>query len=888
MHSTPNSDGQNGHHHSQYPQQQQQQFQQPQEQQEQEHRFFEQQTFQDPWGQLTFPPHPGAPPGSWMPPNNMPPPPPPQQMGEPAQFHFEGPPPQGFQFAPFPPPEQQRQPQPQHHLPFTYQPSPQQPQRPNPSQNHPTPLVIPPQAPTPEDNTSAETPAPSGTPLKHHPLLQRTRTAKACTFCVRRKIRCLVKDGRTSCTSCEDRAIPCSFVVPDAAAGSSSSPAATDATPAPTEASSDRLGDFTMAAREFMSSGLAREEGGRPAPPAGGQPPAKRKRVSKKSASTIDPAVVQPAASTSATPTQASRHVSAGEGTALTRLMTPYDDLEPLPSLEIQNLLFARSFEEAQAAVPFFHRPTLREQKLPHYVIMALQALSGATLQMPREADAFYRRAARDVVPSLMSMSAPAGEILSILQAALTLMIYCFMTGKTGAGAPDARWLSLSVACARQIRLNEEMDHLDPVQREIRRRVWWYLFICDGIYSTAADIFPTIHEQEARGLRVIGNETAWTRNIPLVPSDSVAWRDVIDALDGLPHAAANNVPTPNSSPPDQTEQPPLVPYWARTLASIVLLRRGASLSRNLWRPGHPPPDFGCPDLRAYSDALQTWRQAHLAFHTVGDGQASSAGDFRRGDFIVFNYHVGHLLAYSPRFAIDRLIAPPPAPPPAQVLDGEPLLAAWAASAHATICRWHLAELAGFLESVLQSTHHGRPASSDKAPPAAAPPTGAAGDGGPPTGFYDFLPLGGIPSAPTASARGRSDSPHDQTGYSRTHRFYDQSVGHLGIFQWHVSYAALVQTVLDALEPANGAPSHYATFERSVSVAAGFYGELGRLWKGVAAVRAALLVRGLSGSGPVGHGMGTGLGREREPTAGQQQQWAGGGGGGFGMQPGYAV
>ncbi|KAJ3114414.1 hypothetical protein HDU96_002126 [Phlyctochytrium bullatum] len=335
---------------------------------------------------------------------------------------------------------------------------------------------------------------------------------------------------------------------------------------------------------------------------------------------------------------------------------------------------------------------------------------------------------------------------LGDLQTLVVLMGSRLLAGRLKEGSVEARWLTMGVAWARQMRLDREVElpetELNAVRddgatgktlksgkrsaaleaaavlKETRRRVWWFLFLLDTLFSTTFNTFPAISEDEAldlfvpneryrqpqRRLRTKANvtkdapsstnatadgvrtdkedveksdvpssallpsSTSGTRGHDVVSESVVAsiksqkddapvkgtkasaststfseplrFRDVVLALrDGgdakpsplkkvpeedSPTKASVHAPTLGSAgytgrvrtvqfarhnSPLLTEDPRLSSAWSRHLASLVLLRRGAELSRRLWRPEVPVPEPGCAMLKEMARAAGIFFEA---------------------------------------------------------------------------------------------------------------------------------------------------------------------------------------------------------------------------------------------------------------------------------------
>ncbi|KAJ3118244.1 hypothetical protein HDU96_002975 [Phlyctochytrium bullatum] len=562
---------------------------------------------------------------------------------------------------------------------------------------------------------------------------RRGNIPRSCTFCARQKIRCSYDPGATSCSSCLRRNIPCIPRLSFHAARTNQPPEPAKPAKRPHPASLD-------SPLPTFESFLAHHY--RPPPP---------------------------------------------------RVFTPYDDLPALPSPDLRNHFLLASFQEAQATISVFDGHAVLAPTLPPFVALALEAVAAHFCRSFNEADALAARAARDAVKILnrMVLKGPADgdPVIAILQAMLCLTAFGVMAGNmVVAGGVELRWLALTVALARRMGLNFEVPELPSLERERRRRIWWYLFIIDGLYAVFNDTEPTIREHEALHLRINGSEHAWFSNPrEIAPEAAPFWVEVLAAVDAPPAPVS-----------------PLSSFWARELLAVTLSLRAASVSRRLWRPHTAPPTSS--DTAPHLAALDAWHTAFAQFHRVGVPDPSSAGPFRRGEYSRSIVWTAGMLVASPRWAVDALFADGPAVAvaavaatlgrggdaglPPEVVEAHRVLQEWAASPHAAQCRALLDAAVAYWTGM---------------------------DGG---DLAEEERLRGIVVA---------SGP----------RFYDASVSFLGMLQFDLVYAGKVMTVLEVYGVVGGEGEGFEGLQRAARGLAEVYRGFRHLWAGVVAVREAV-------------------------------------------------
>ncbi|KAJ3118246.1 hypothetical protein HDU96_002979 [Phlyctochytrium bullatum] len=749
-------------------------------------------------------------------------------------------------------------------------------------------LAAPSSAPNPSSQTSSE----SGG--AHHsvdgvaqPQTKRKRSSagpRSCTFCIKRKLRCVPAREDAGgygkiCSSCADRGLPCSFVSPEEALKVLATPS-TDATKGKRRAKPHR--SFTDSRRS--------------------------QQIDAAAATVIAPR------NTSQTPGLAPSQTPA---VSVGRLLTDYDDLPPLPPEEVRNVLFLASFRAMQTSVAIFHIHTLMREPPPPFLSLAMEALGGHYMRMYQQAELCYQRARRDVVRLLASIddnatvawsqgteSVPGTKLVTVIQAFVVLLAYSFSACKISPDSPEFRWLAMAVAAARQLNLfREDWRIHDPIARESRRRLWWYLFMIDAKGSAMSDTESMFPEEESANLLMMGSEPAWCLNLPLKAEDTVYFHEILTALDAPPiplHNVAGRHQTDflslaPSTPPKSSSAVPLHPtiptngiptphsslsfFWSREVAAVLLLRRGATVSRRLWPcpfnipspaatkigtcpfipsaslPPAPMPDFHHPLLGRYAAAVDTWLASFQAYHEIGTLSASSPGPNRAGEFSQLWCREGAIIAFSPKWAIEFLFSDPPLTPPGSRLppgsDGtlpphplspqfDPVLLAWAASPHAAVCRQHLAAMVEFWSEALryhkQLDEQGFEFPSEEAFSVAA----AA------------APFAPFPADTTGS--GPSSSPRIDTHWGGTSApLIDRHFKALGFLQWDLLLLAKYVTVLEVAGRFGAGrweigARWFGVLERCAEKMALYSQGLDMAWSELMSVRRSLLEGVLRGSG----------------------------------------
>ncbi|KAJ3112660.1 hypothetical protein HDU96_004320 [Phlyctochytrium bullatum] len=619
------------------------------------------------------------------------------------------PPPTGF---PPPPPDD---PMPSSHLQTVYPAS---------SVSAPHPPSLPPPDPPPPRACGSK---PKTTTRKT--LTWGKRNHRSCALCSRSKIKCVVAPGASECRSCQDRGVACNVVVVAAAAAG---------------------GKRTREDDDGVGTGWE------------GMVSVFRTDV--------------PAASMAV----AGRNAAA---TAVPRLLTTYDDLAPLPDSDVRHFYFRASFQETHTMMGVLDRSTVlglvgstpTNGGVPVYpfLVLAVESLAATFCRRPDDAEALARRAGRDVTALMAEWEGVGhgggdGMKIMVLQAVLFLGTYAMLAGKMGQGIVEVRWLATAIACARGMGMNREVWVGDPLERERRRRIWWYLYIIDGVRGVTMDNVPMIRDDECLHLKIMGCEYFWNHDSSQIAGDEApTWGEVLNAFD-----EAAVTPTTNTTQSNPTVFPattPLCFFWARDLSSVALLVRASALSRRVWRPLQPFPPTTAPDILALTTSCHTWLAAYAAFHQPGGTGPNSAGYYRAGKFARSHLFAAGMLATSPRWAVDAVFEEDGVSDEAEERERESALRCWVKeSGHATECRKFLSMAVAFWREHLETWT-------------------AVRDLGEEERLRDTMPSFGPPSGGGLDEHFTMDSP----------RFYDTCLSFLVMLQWDITYAARIMTVLHA-------------------------------------------------------------------------------------------
>ncbi|KAJ3118255.1 hypothetical protein HDU96_002988 [Phlyctochytrium bullatum] len=463
--------------------------------------------------------------------------------------------------------------------------------------------------PAPTDDAAG--PAPKRRRLSKPPA---TGIAKiACTFCSRRKIRCFIHpdllaaaavDGpvlpRLACTSCKDRGKRCSFEGDDE-----------EALPQPPNPPVHVL---AMAARK---------------------PQRNASTPSTSSASTIVADI--PAARGTKVP----RKLRRASVPAAATVPEPIDN-HPSPGLPpITRTLLTLLGLPTATPPPAALLPVLRLYAHP----------------ADADADHSWHTAADALMVTLLVVD--PSEALPHLQAAVVLLAFPILKGRgTTLRWKEERVFAAALACARLARVNEEGRGESEEEDEMRRRVWWSLYVLDILMSLDSPSHPVIPSTESHNLRVPRSATA-THPAPF-------FHTLLAALD--------NASSP-ASPAWTSHTPPLI--------AAALLSRASLLAAALWSPDTAFPDPTHPALRSLAAVTAAATRETAA--VGGPGARLATAMFR----------AAMVRAHSPAWAVDWLFCNDV--DPSSVLHADTagpagVLRVWAASPHAGVCARNAAEM----------------------------------------------------------------------------------------------------------------------------------------------------------------------------------------------------
>ncbi|KAJ3124485.1 lactose regulatory protein lac9 and GAL4-like protein [Nowakowskiella sp. JEL0407] len=190
---------------------------------------------------------------------------------------------------------------------------------------------------------------------------------------------------------------------------------------------------------------------------------------------------------------------------------------------------------------------------------------------------------------------------LCALVAFLYLISYCSLSSNQTSQATARNWMGLAVQVARRLRLNEELPECHPaswMEREMRRRIWWGLYIQDRIMMLTTDYIPFTSISDAN-IRVPVEQDIWNDDVLSTTATSPYINDVLMVLNSIEvesdwQILSNVTPTTirlrNGGIPHKRHKLPdglnpesfvaLKPFHVRMFAMASLLERSRALSRN--------------------------------------------------------------------------------------------------------------------------------------------------------------------------------------------------------------------------------------------------------------------------------------------------------------------
>lgn len=312
---------------------------------------------------------------------------------------------------------------------------------------------------------------------------------------------------------------------------------------------------------------------------------------------------------------------------------------------------------EPYAILPVVHRPSFAPSKRPPWMLWAMMAASArfhpdldrmpANGKRPPEGwgEKLYKAAA-DAVGASVLASAPSVETIVGL---LYMIIFAASSKDPQRGLESMRWLSLAIGMARELGLHKEpAANLSFVQREERRRAWWFVWGFDRLLSSLADLPPMIPRHHAQ-VRLFSSVDAWESQ-----------EDGIDDTATLVDGEGPLLPLIESVDPPPTVDD-LSHYAARIQYMDHFIHRASSLSSRLAAKGLT--EFG-PDSEQASlkrtkvaTAMDRWAEAEerFAYSFSNEEQAEYASRaWEGGEHRWFGWHTALVYLYSPRVAIDSI------------------------------------------------------------------------------------------------------------------------------------------------------------------------------------------------------------------------------------------
>ncbi|KAI9024613.1 fungal-specific transcription factor domain-containing protein [Hyaloraphidium curvatum] len=350
---------------------------------------------------------------------------------------------------------------------------------------------------------------------------------------------------------------------------------------------------------------------------------------------------------------------------------------------------------EPTAILPIVHRPSFVPGTKPPWLLWAMMAaacrffpeldsIPGAAGGPGKGWGERIYLAASTALASSLPGSAPS---LESVQALMFLVMAC-VTHPSPARIMEAwRWLSLAVGMARELGLSREPPASMPwVERESRRRAWFFLWGFDKLLACNSGMPPMIPKGEGAALRMFSPAAAWESPEP--PADEA---------DLNPHVTIDFI-----DPPPSLED--LAHHGARLQYLDTLMYACASFSHRMAakrRPEYGPGSAAAARKRAKVEAaMQLWAEAERRYNI--DPAATDAAEaegrvvWEVGEHRWLGWYLGSVFLHSPRSAVELLAKDPT---DAGALEQ---VAAWAADGEAVAaCAASCRAAAGWLDQLVR-------------------------------------------------------------------------------------------------------------------------------------------------------------------------------------------
>ncbi|KXS19491.1 hypothetical protein M427DRAFT_52923 [Gonapodya prolifera JEL478] len=217
------------------------------------------------------------------------------------------------------------------------------------------------------------------------------------------------------------------------------------------------------------------------------------------------------------------------------RALTIFDDLPPLPSSEIMNEILHSTFENVMVGHNLFafltiHRPSfcarIRSGSVDPLLFLCVLCL-GCRQHPARDIirPTFSKRVIR-YLGWVTESAKQSGEVpISTIQA-LICWTY-FVMADMGRLASGQSWQEFILAICRKMRFDLEVDpfsDLDWIQREERRRIWWWCWFSDSVIGVGSKRQPQLPDMHAAILLPCA-ESYFNLDPPpsVAPANSPSW-----------------------------------------------------------------------------------------------------------------------------------------------------------------------------------------------------------------------------------------------------------------------------------------------------------------------------------------------------------------------------